>query len=108
MNSSPEVVCLCTHILYVDACVTAGSGRGGGECTHTSADTSGTQGSECYSRQPFMSSFPVNLNVPLHILRSDYHGNYYKTQKHHDFIFSTLEPLTKGTSQILNLLVFSF
>ena len=28
--------------------------------------------------QPVMSSFLVNLNVPLHILRSDYHGNYNK------------------------------
>lgn len=47
------------------------------ESVHTPLQTcQGTEGSECYSRQPFMSSFPVNLNVPLHILRSDYHGNY--------------------------------
>ena len=57
-------------------CVTAGGGRED-ESTHTPLQTcQGIEGSGCYSWQPFMSSFLVNLNFFSCILKSDYHGNY--------------------------------
>ena len=64
-------VCVCVRERELEG------GGGGIVCTHFCRYVR-SRGLTMLSLQPVMSSFLVNLNVPFHILRSDYHGNYNK------------------------------
>lgn len=66
MNLNAEVVCLCTHML----------------CVMRVPRMEGEEEVES------MSSFLVNIDVPLYILRCNYYGSYLKTEKRCSFILS--------------------